>query len=153
MRAKLVLMVASTAVSGALAPTLGVAAAGAKPKGTEVTCRVTLASVSKTTELGVGRCTKPFGQGVQYVNGKGTVSGSAITETGQFQQFFYTGTVYGTFKLAGSTTGPTLKGSVKYTGGTGAYKRAAGSGRLSCTSLSATGSATLCTVTSTLTGI
>jgi hypothetical protein len=78
------------------------------------------------------------------------VKGNAVSVSGKFKQFFNTGTVHGTYTLAGSTQTGTLKGSATYSGGTGAYAGAAGHATIGCKS-AANSTVSTCAASSTLT--
>ena len=84
MRIRLLFLVVSIGVSSAVVAGLGTAAASGKPRGTRVACTLSLPVVTpaSSTRLGLARCGKPFGSGLQYEvdengdgfgNGNGTI--------------------------------------------------------------------------------
>ena len=152
MRSKLLgLAVVAVTVGGALA-TVASGASG----GRTLTCVLDNRSQSpanSTTgyDLGKIRCGSPLHSGLEYDQFKDTVSGSHVTITGRFKLYFDTGTTHGTYRISGSATGTTFTGTVKTTGGTGAFSHVSGPGTISCTPSSST--ADHCTITSKLNGI
>lgn len=89
-------------------------------------------------EAGAVSC-KPFGKGFAFENYTTATSGNL---TGKWQQWFNTGTLYGTYVLTPADNGPPTTASsfasASYTGtfvikgGTGADAKASGKGTLSC---------------------
>jgi hypothetical protein len=142
----------------ALIAVVGSAAAAGSP--TTVSCTLKLTDQSPPTarsgaDFGFVNCGKPFGSGVQTDTFKETfASKTSGSVTGPYKEYFDTGTVQGTYTLAITVTGKTsatFKGTAKYTGGTGAFSHAAGSGTLSCSS--ADGVHTTCTAKATFTSV
>ena len=145
MRRRFMLGLGSLGVSAALVFALGAGVAGAKPsakpgaKGTKFSCTETSYSQSYPSTSGFGfgllKCSKSFGEGVQYSTFSESIIGTQVKVSGTFKNFFDNGTVDGTYGLSGTlSSGPiTTSGPLKITGGTGAYKHAKGSGKLTCT--------------------
>jgi hypothetical protein len=138
-----------------------VTAAGASSTKT-VTCTLQLQTLappgsSGGEDFGTVACDRVFGKGVQH-NSKVTItpaSPTTGTATGPFKQFFDTGTVHGTFKLAYSITPPsavTYTGTATFSGGTGVYKHPRGSAKVTCESTDG-GTHATCTVKTILTHI
>jgi hypothetical protein len=134
-----------TAVALAIACAgLGSSAIAAPSAEKKVTCTLHLQSLAAPSDptgeaFGTSSCSGVFGSGLMHLNYTATTtSATTASVTGPFKQYYDTGTVHGTFKL---TLNATASGAVTYTGtatisgGTGAYKLARGSGKL-------TGSAT-----------
>jgi hypothetical protein len=98
------------------------------------------------------KCSKPFGAGVQQGTFAESIVGTQLSATGTFKNFYDDGTNHGSYKLSGTVgTGTiTASGSVKVTGGTGAYKNMTGTGKLTCTTTDA-GKIYDCTTSGTLT--
>lgn len=82
--------------------------------------------------LAVLKCSKPFGHGLQQATSKTTVAGARLTVTGRLKNFFDNGTNHGTYELSGTVAAGTIAadGSVKITGGTGAYRNMTGTAKL-----------------------
>ncbi len=159
MRAKGIVVVVSFAVIGALMVSVGGATAApkAKPKTVKCTAKPTdqTPGTGHPTLLGLETCGKPLGNGVFYEKLKlMPTSQTAGTLTGKLKWFFDRGTVHGTVNVAFMFTGQTsatFKGKVTFTGGTGAFKHVAGSGKVSCAT--ADGVHLSCDATAKLTGI
>jgi hypothetical protein len=90
------------------------------------------------TEGGAAVCGRPLGRGVEYQTFKTADSGDLA---GKWQQWFNTGSVYGTFVLTPSDSQPpssqsfsaaSYTGTFTIKGGTGADSKAAGKGTLKC---------------------
>ena len=132
---------------GAMATT---AARTTKIACTSKTYNVSSAGSSGTTFAAL-KCTKPFGDGVQQGAFVQSLAGTQITVNGKFKDFYDNGTNHGTYTLHGTvSSGPiTATGTVKVTGGTGAYKNMTGTGKLKCTTTDA-GKTYNCTTSGTL---
>lgn len=127
------------ALSAVGALTLAPAGSGASAV-TKVKCTATYTSLTpgklKGEDVGLVSCAKPFGNGIQWVQYTETVSSTeAVAAHGPFKAWSDTGTVHGTYKLAGKLVGlaGSVSGTSKITGGTGAFKGAKGTGTQSCT--------------------
>ncbi len=151
------MVVASIGVSGAIATSVGVAAASGKTSAKRVTCKLktiqqTGKATGSATALGLVLCGRPLGTGLEASLTTGTVSGNVFTNDGQFKLYFNRGTVHGTFKLSGSTQTGLSMGTLRFTGGTAAFRHARGAGTIACKS-AANSPVSDCIVKSTLTGI
>jgi hypothetical protein len=126
----------------------------APAKTRKITCKLDLfATIPQpaptAANFGSSSCGKPFGFGVQ--KDSSTVTRSSLTTgvfEGPFKMFFDTGTIKGTFKISFVTTlappvppatlptiaGVVYTGTVKVTGGTGAWRRIRGGGSVTGTS-------------------
>jgi hypothetical protein len=148
------------ALIAALVAVTATAATAGSAKKVKFTCTVrlqTLAAPGASGEdFGTVACTPVFGKGVQHDTITVTpTSQTTATGTGPFKAFFDTGTIHGTTKLAaGAPSGGvvTYTGTLKFTGGTGAYKHVRGSGTSECSSPDG-GTHTACTSKGTVTGI
>jgi hypothetical protein len=144
-----VLVVATASVAGAGSPTH-----------VKFTCAVhlqTLAAPGASGEdFGTVACAPIFGKGVQHDTVTVTpTSPTSGTGTGPFKAFFDTGTIRGTMRLTASATPAglaTYTGTIKISGGTGAYKHVRGSVKAHCSSPDG-GTHTTCTSKGTVTGI
>ena len=135
-----------------------VATGGAAARGSSartVTCHLRLFDQAPPTalqgfDLGFISCSGPFGNGLQadQFNVRLTSPTTAVL-TGPFKDFFDRGTIHGRFALHGTQTATT--GTVRFLGGTAAFKHVRGHGRLACKAT--TGNETDCTAVSKLTGI
>ena len=150
----------------ALIVTAGLAAApagGAAAKGDKVTkleCALALnaqgAPNPSGIHLGFATCPRPFGRGLHH--NSYTVTPTAPGQgsiAARFKNYYNRGTTKGTAALTFTASSPaniTYTGTVTYTGGTGAFRRARGGGTIECTSADG-GAHKSCTVKSTLTGI
>lgn len=139
MQGKLAVSAAGLASVAALAIAPAVFGAGAKTV-TKVKCSGTFTSLTphqlKGEVVGMISCGAPLGKGIQWVPYTETLSSTgAATAHGPFKAWFDTGTLSGTYKLAGKlvTGTSTLSGPAKVTGGTGVYKGAHGTGTNTCT--------------------
>jgi hypothetical protein len=90
-------------------------------------------------EAGAATCPSPLGKGVEFLKYTTADSGDL---TGQWQQWFNAGTMFGTFTLTPSSSLPTdsnsfsassYTGTFKVKGGSGAGAKASGKGTLKCT--------------------
>ena len=117
---------------------------------TSKTYNVSSPSISGTTFAAL-KCSKPFGAGVQQGTFAESIAGTQISVTGKFKNFYDNGTNHGSYKLSGTVASGTITatGSVKVTGGTGAYKNMKGTGTLKCTTTDA-GKTYSCTTSGTL---
>jgi hypothetical protein len=151
-RAKL--LVVSLAGAGALAASLGSVAVGDAAAVKHVRCIETQVPLNKSgsEQLGASRCGAPLGAGVLQSSTAGSVSGNVITLAGSYKYYFNLGTIHGTYRLAGSTRSSKLTGTARVSGGTGAYRRAAGVASISCFS-PRNRATTRCTMKFTLTRI
>lgn len=148
---------AALAATATLAAGVGSAPA-AKTK--QVTCSLELTTQGmpnpSSTHFGHARCPAPLGKGVHF--NSFTVMPASPTSgavTAKFKNYFDTGTTNGTSKLTYAASAPgkvAYTGTVKYTGGTGAFKGAKGSGTIDCTSADA-GLHKSCTVKTTFTSL
>jgi len=142
---------------GALIVAMGAGGVAAKPssKKTKIHCTATAYNVAypqlSGLALGVLKCSQPFGDGVQKANNKTSVTGTRLTVTGTFTNYFDNGTNHGSIHLSGTIGSGeiTASGSLSITGGTGAYKHVAGTGRATCTTRDA-GKTFDCTVSGTM---
>jgi hypothetical protein len=120
-----------------------------------VTCHARLFDQSPPTasegfDLGFVSCSGRFGDGLQWDHFRVRLtSPTTAMLTGPFKDFFDQGTTHGRFELHGTQTH--LTGTLRFLGGTGAFKHVRGHGRLECTATS--GNETDCTAVATLTGI
>ena len=91
------------------------------------------------TEFASLKCSKPFGTGVQQGTFAESIAGTQVSVTGKFTNFYDAGTNHGSYKLSGTVSSGTITatGSVKITGGTGAYRNMTGTGKLTCTTTDA----------------
>lgn len=159
MRRGAIMAAAAVAGVGVLAVELGTAGA-AKTRTRTVSCTLALTAQNppeapRGSKFGFVRCTRPLGNGVQYDQYTVTPSSQTTgTVSGPFKHYFNTGTVRGTYKLTYTATGSTINytGRAIYRRGTGRFRRARGSGVLTCTS-SDSGLHTACTVKGTIRGI
>jgi hypothetical protein len=122
---------------------------------TKLTCSLKLltqvpsGSVSVTqgatsgSQFGRAGCGKPLGPGAEADSFAQDSSG---TQAGPYQQWFNAGTIYGTYSLTPNDTGPpttstftsaSYTGTVMVTSGRGLYKKATGSGTLTCSTTDA----------------
>lgn len=158
MRPRLLTGAGIVASLGALVVAVGAGGAVAKPgaKAKKVSCTDTFYNESYPSTsgfaLGVLKCSKPFGAGVQRSVFKESIVGTKVTVTGAIKNFHDNGTVHGSYTLSGTLgTGPiTASGPLKITGGTGAYKHTRGAGKLTCTTKDG-GKTYTCTATGTAT--
>ena len=127
-------LVVSLASAGAIAAGLGSAAVGSAKAVRHVSCTATEVPYthSGSQQLGLARCGSPLGDGVLQLSSAGKVAGNVITLSGGLKYYLNTGTIHGSYRLAGSTTTGRLAGTARITGGTGAYRGAAGVGRVVC---------------------
>jgi len=128
----------------------------AKPKAkpVKVTCKASVGTmpaagedsvlppVQQGSQYGAVHCAKLLGSGVQ-------ADSFTLLDTGDLQgkyaQYFGVGTIHGTFALTADDTSPpsstttfasvSYTGTIKVTGGTGAFKKATGQGTLKCASV------------------
>jgi len=142
---------------GAVIVLVGVGGAMAKPGAntTKARCTAKTYNVSSPSTSGITfaalKCSKPFGAGVQQGTFAESIAGTQISVTGRFKNFYDDGTNHGSYKLSGTVASGTItaNGSVKVTGGTGAYKNMKGTGKLTCTTTDA-GKTYNCTTSGTL---
>jgi hypothetical protein len=124
-----------------------------KSKAVKVSCKASVGTmpaagddsvippVQQGSQYGPIHCGKLLGSGIQAESFTLLDSGDL---QGKYAQYFGAGTVHGTFALTPQDTGPpsstTTFASVAYTGtvdargGTGAFRKAAGKGKLACAS-------------------
>jgi hypothetical protein len=129
-------------------------ASAAQAKTRRITCKLDLFATipqpaPSAANFGTTKCGRPFGSGVQ--KDSSTVTRTSLTTgvfTGPFKMFFDTGTIKGTFKISFVTTlglpippstayritGVSYTGTLKVTGGTGAWRRLRGTGTIVGTS-------------------
>ena len=157
MRRGLSILIASVAASGI---GMGLAAGGALAARPAVTVKCLSKWTNQTPgkfhgySLGFNSCETPLGNGLQYASYKLTVNafGSvAIFDPGTFTDYYDAGTTHGSYQFDNTFNPKTdrsfmLRGSVKVLGGTGAYKNAAGSGTITCSTRDL-GNHLRCTVT------
>ena len=155
MRRKLMFPVLFVAI-GAFACAIAAGGAAARASSAKtVTCHFRLFDQSPPTalqgfDLGFVTCPRPFGNGVQSDRFKVRLtSPTTAVLTGPFKDFFDQGTIHGRFALHGTQT--TTTGTVRFLGGTGAFKHVRGHGKLACKAT--TGNETDCTAVANLTGI
>ena len=154
-------------LAGAIA-IVGVLAVGVPVVGAAASTAATGSGAAKTTctfknynqtptklsgfSFGYANCQKPFGNGVQSATYTATVNTKtgAATSTGSYQNWFDTGTLYGTYSLRGqytSATAATFKGTFTITGGTGAFKvTKKTTGTLTCSTTNADATSTCTSV-------
>jgi hypothetical protein len=146
----------SVAAIAALAIGVGTGGAAAHGSAKAVTCHARLFDQSPPTalegfDLGFITCSGPFGSGLQWDHFKVRLtSPTTAVLTGPFKDFYDQGTVHGRFELHGTQTSTT--GTLRFLGGTGAFKDVRGHGRLECTS-STSSNETDCTAVAEVTGI
>jgi hypothetical protein len=96
-------------------------------------------------ELGKARCSRPFGNGVQWT--RFSVNPATGLATGTFKEFFDRGTIRGTFRVQVTATpgspNVSYRGTARYTGGTAKYRGARGSATVSGASTDGGRSATI----------
>ena len=159
MRPRSIITIALVATS-ALAVVASSAAPAKTAKTTKLTCSLQLnaqgAPNPSGIHFGIPTCSAPFGKGLHYnaytVTPTGPGRGSVAV---RFKNYYNLGTTRGTVALTFTATSPTnisYSGTVKYTGGTGAFRRVRGKGTIACTTTDG-GAHKTCTVKSTLTGI
>jgi len=139
-RHRFVVGVALIATAGVLVVAgAGGAAAKGGAKATKVRCTATTYNQSYPNLSGfsfsVLKCSMPFGAGVQQATYNESVVGTTSTASGTFKDFHDLGTVHGTYTLSGTlgTGAITASGLLKISGGTGAFKGAKGTAKLTCT--------------------
>lgn len=158
MRRRFLTSVALIGCSGAALIVVGADGVAAKPatQPTKVHCTAKVYNVSAPSlsglALGVLKCSKPFGAGVQKAMNTTSIVGSTLKVRGTFKNFFDQGTNHGTIKLTGKLTSGTItaSGPVTVTGGTGLYKHMTGKGKATC-STSDGGKTFRCTLSGTVT--
>jgi hypothetical protein len=122
-----------------------------KPVKTALTCSLKLVTqipandvtitqgAESGTQYGRAGCGKPPFSGVEQSSLLQDQSGNL---SGRYQQWFNAGSLYGDYKLTPQDTGPptsttftnaSYTGTVTVTNGTGIYRKAAGTGTLTCT--------------------
>ena len=142
----------------ALAPSGGAWAQAGKV--TTLTCTLALNAQGAPNPSGIhfgfAKCSQPFGKGLHYNSYTVTPTGpgqGSIAAT--FKNYYNLGTARGRAQMTFAATSPaniTYKGTVTYTGGTGKFRRARGSGTIECTSTDG-GAHKSCSVNSRLTGL
>jgi hypothetical protein len=164
MRRKLITTMALAATAALAIGWAGPLGASAKTKRvTHLSCALELfaqgppqGTPPRTNSFGLVSCPRPFGDGLHYSTstttptapGQGTVAVS-------FKKYFDRGTIRGTVAGTFAATSPmniTNQGTVKVTGGTGAFRRVRGTGTIACTSTDA-GAHRSCTFNLRLTGV
>lgn len=150
------------AASAVLALGAGSGAAAKSKRVTQISCGLELTAQGPpqgtppaTQSFGVVSCPRPFGAGVHQgsstatapVDGRGTF---AVNFKKYFDRGTIRGTVTGTFTASPPNVANT--GTVAIAGGTGAYRRARGTGTLNCASTDG-GVHRSCTFTLKLTGV
>ena len=141
--------------TGALACAVATGGAAAQGSSKTVICHLRLFDQSPPTalqgfDLGFISCSRPLGAGLQVDQFKvRPTSPTTAVLTGPFKDFFDQGTIHGRFALHGTQT--TTTGTVRFLGGTGAFKHVRGHGKLACKAT--TGNETDCTAVANLTGI
>jgi len=160
MRTRSIITATLVAATSALAaPAAGGAVAKAE-RVTKVTTKIELFAQGAPNPSGIHfgfvRSPRPLGSGVHYnaytVTPTGMGRGSVA---GTFKNYYARGTTRGTFTqtfVAANPVNITYDGTIKITGGTGAFRRVAGSGTIHCTSADG-GAHKSCTVQATLTGL
>jgi hypothetical protein len=151
---------AGAALVAALVLTTATATGVGSPGNVKFTCTVHLQTLAPPgasgEDFGTVACTPVFGEGVQHDTVTVTpTSPTTGTGTGPFKAFFDTGTIHGTMKLTASAAPAgvaTYTGTIKISGGTGAYKHVRGSIKAQCSSPDG-GTHTNCTSKGTVTGI
>lgn len=121
-------------------------AAGGVGSAQKVMCTVKLHSVSAPDaatgeDLGTTDCAPTFGKGVVHDTITVTpTSKTTGTVDGRFKEFYDTGTISGTFKLTYAIKNDvvTSTGTARISAGTGAYRNARGSVKVTCESTSRT---------------
>jgi len=155
------LLAGAIAIGGVLAvgvPVVGAAASTAATSSgaAKTTCTFKIYDQTPTKlsgfSFGYVNCQKPFGNGVQSATYTATVNTKtgAATNKGSYQNWFDTGTLYGTYSLRGqysSATAATFKGTFTITGGTGAFKATKKTtGTLTCSTTNADATSTCTSV-------
>lgn len=159
MRRRWIFTTALIASAGMAAAPLG----GAWAKGgkvTTLTCTLELnaqgAPNPSGIHFGIPSCPGTFGKGLHHNSYTVTPTGPGQgTVAAKFKNYYNLGTVRGRAAMAFAATSPmniTYEGTLKYTGGTGKFRRVRGSGTIECTT-SDGGAHKSCTVKSTLTGL
>lgn len=152
----------ATALAAATAVALlpGGAATARTGKVKKLHCGLQLIAQGKpnpsVVHFGFPACSAPFGKGLHHstitVTPSSPTSGSIA---GRFKNYYNAGTVRGTVAMTFSATSPenvTYTGTVTYTGGTAAFRRAKGTGTITCTTTDG-GAHKSCIVDSKLTGV
>jgi hypothetical protein len=147
----------TTALSG-LAAT-GVTAK-AKPKVTKVSCTLELFAQGAPNPSGIhfghASCPRTFGKGLHHNSYTVTPTGPGQGNVAaKFKNAYDLGTVRGSGTMAFTATSPaniTYTGPIRYTRGTGAYRRVRGTGTIRCTTTDG-GAHKSCTVDSKVTGL
>lgn len=132
----------------------------AKAKVTKINCTLQLfaqgAPNPSGIHFGIPSCPRTFGTGLHHnsytVTPTGPGQGSIAA---RFKNAYDLGTVRGTVAMTFAATSPTniaYQGTIRYTGGTGAYKKVRGTGTISCTTTDG-GAHKSCTVRSKVTGL
>jgi len=155
------LLAGAIAIVGALAvgvPVIGAAASTAATSSAAATTTCTFKNYNQTPKklsgftFGYINCPKPLGNGVQSATYTATVNTKtgAATSKGSYQNWFGTGTLYGTYSLSGqytSATAATFKGTFTITGGTGAFNATKKTtGTLTCNTTNADATSTCTSV-------
>ncbi len=158
MRRRSMIAVALVLAAGlTVATTAGIAA---KPKVTKVSCTLELFAQGVPNpsgiHFGIPSCPGTFGRGLHHnsytVTPTGPGQGSIAA---RFKNAYNLGTVRGTGAMTFAATSPAniaYEGTIRYTSGTGAYRKIRGSGRITCTTTDG-GAHKSCTVVSQVTGL
>lgn len=109
-------------------------------KTTKVKCTANLQNqqpvgTAKGYDLGFSTCGKPVGKGITAVWYNQTIS-STLSAKGKTESWGDNGAITTTYSASGpfmATGTITLTGTAKITGGTGKYKGAKGTGKITCT--------------------
>jgi hypothetical protein len=127
----------------------GAAGAAGGPKPTKVSCTLKLVvaipagrlapslGAANGNQFGLVGCGRPFGRGVQSDSFQTSSSSAGAKVSGPYTEYFAAGTIRGRFNLPFKSSGGTsltFNGTYSVVGGTGAYKGARASGKLSCSS-------------------
>jgi hypothetical protein len=154
------LIIATTVVLTAASSLAAATVQAAKHKVTKVNCTLQLfaqgAPNPSGIHFGIPACPGTFGKGLHYNAYTVTLTSPGHgTITAKFKNAYDLGTVHGTSTMTFAATTPTnitYDGTVKYTGGTGAYRKVRGAGTITCTSTDG-GAHKACKVNSKLTGL
>lgn len=153
-------IIAAALAATAALTTLSATGVAAKPKMTKVNCTLELfaqgAPNPSGIHFGIPSCPGTFGTGLHHNSytvtptapGQGTIAAT-------FKNAYNLGTVRGTAAMTFAATSPgniAYAGTVRYTRGTGAYRKVRGTGTITCTT-SDGGVHKSCTVTSKVTGL
>jgi hypothetical protein len=85
------------------------------------------------TAVGSVKCSRPFGTGRYSGRYRARVTPPTASETGSSKLSFKAGTVHGSYRISGRFSGSThYPGVLRISGGTGRFKHATGTLKISC---------------------